>query len=160
FPALLHAESEARAVAATLGPTRVLLGREATETAFKALHGPRLLHIATHGFFLPDQPRDPAASRALARLSFGARTSASGEDLLLRSGLALAGANPRQSGADDGILTALEVSGTDLYGTQLVVLSACETGLGKAITGDGVYGLRRALVLAGARTQVMSLWKV
>jgi hypothetical protein len=84
------------------------------------------------------------------------------ENPLLRSGLAFAGANSRESSKadDDGILTGLEAASLDLRGTRLVVLSACETGVGDVKTGDGVYGLRRALVLAGSQTQVMSLWKV
>src|SRR5207253_11270583 len=82
------------------------------------------------------------------------------ESPLLRSGLAFAGANLRRSGEDDGILTALEASGLDLDGTELVVLSACDSGVGEASGGEGVYGLRRALVIAGAATQVMSLWQV
>ena len=83
---------------------------------------------------------------------------AGGGDLLLRSGLAFAGANLAPAG--DGILTSLEAAGLDLWGTKLVVLSACDTGVGEVKNGDGVYGLRRALVLAGAETQVMSLWPV
>jgi CHAT domain-containing protein len=82
------------------------------------------------------------------------------ENPLLRSGLALAGFNPRQSGAEDGALTALEVASLNLRGTRLVILSACETGIGEVANGEGVYGLRRSLTIAGSESQVISLWKV
>jgi CHAT domain-containing protein/tetratricopeptide (TPR) repeat protein len=130
----------------------VLTKTKATEDAITSVHGPRILHIATHGFFLPD----PAEQASAQPVSEAALTT----DPLLRSGLALAGANRRRAGKSDGILTALEALSLDLQGTQLVVLSACETGVGHIRNSDGVYGLRRALVLAGAETQVMSLWKV
>ena len=79
---------------------------------------------------------------------------------LLRSWLVFAGANQRQPHPDDGILTALEATGLNLRGTQLVTLSACQTGSGDIVNGEGVYGLRRAFTLAGARSQLMSLWNV
>lgn len=79
-------------------------------------------------------------------------TSSPARKPIAPSCLALAGANGRASGLEDGILTAMEMMSLDSAGTQLVVLSACETGMGDVRTGDGVYGLRRALVLAGAET--------
>ena len=82
------------------------------------------------------------------------------EHPLLRSGLIMSGANKLRSGDDDGVLTALEAASIDLWGTQLVVLSACETGVGDTEPSEGVSGLRRAFVIAGAQTLVMSLWQV
>ena len=123
--------------------------------------GPSILHIATHGFFLPDQRGESVA--AGRGLGLGVKTAYASrrENPFIRSGLALAGANRRQGkDGEDGILTALEASGLDLWGTKLVVLSACETGVGEVKNGEGVYGLRRALVLAGAESQVISLWQV
>jgi CHAT domain-containing protein len=79
---------------------------------------------------------------------------------LLRSYLFFAGANTRSTSDNDGTLTALEAANLNLWGTKLVVLSACNTGVGEVKTGEGVYGLRRALVLAGSESQMMSLWPV
>jgi CHAT domain-containing protein len=146
------------------------LATDALEGRLKACRSPRILHLATHGFFLVDQNgtgsadlRDLGASPSAG----SGRLSGKGlENPLLRSGLALAGANTwLQRGsipaeAEDGLLTAEDVTGLDLADTELVVLSACETGLGEIHVGEGVFGLRRAFTLAGARTLVMSLWKV
>lgn len=163
FNPLPGTAGEAQALGNILSGVRVLTGAQATEAALKGVSGPSILHIATHGFFLPDEA--PAASGDLTSgrglvLSTSARAGRR-ENPLLRSGLAFAGVNQRQSGAgEDGVLTALEAAGLDLWGNKLVVLSACETGLGEVKNGEGVYGLRRALVLAGSESQVMSLWQV
>ncbi len=163
-----------------------LTGMEASEAEFKALApGRRVLHIATHGFFLGgrcpsalESVRDIGASTSAAGAASGAVASgpaarpgssngaprlATGENPLLLSGLALAGANRRdQAGPDqeDGILTAEEIAALDLSGCEWAVLSACETGLGEVRAGEGVFGLRRAFQVAGAGTVIMSLWSV
>jgi CHAT domain-containing protein/tetratricopeptide (TPR) repeat protein len=176
FSPLPGTAGEAKALADVLSDAKIFTGTQATEAALKRVSAPKILHVATHGFFLPDIPQ--ASSQQANAESAGARglgIASSGppfgpmsptqtrrdENPLLRSGLALAGVNQRQSGAgEDGVLTALEATGLDLWGTKLVVLSACETGLGEIKNGEGVYGLRRALVLAGSESQVMSLWQV
>jgi CHAT domain-containing protein len=163
FGPLPGTEPEAREVAKLLPNARLLLEKDATEAAVKALAGPSIVHLATHGFFLT-QAREVAHARdelrALVPVMGPRVLEPLPENPLLRSGLALAGANQRRSGGEDGVLTALEVAGLDLGGTKLVVLSACDTGVGELSRGEGVYGLRRALVLAGADSQIMSLWKV
>lgn len=140
---------------------RVLVGHEADEATFKEeAHRYRVLHLATHGFFLGSGCSVGSSSpRGVGRLS------ASGvvDNPLLLSGLALAGANRRASagpGVDDGILTAEEVASLNLDGVEWAVLSACDTGVGEIRAGEGVFGLRRAFQVAGARTVVMSLWSV
>ncbi|MGD1929783.1 MAG: tetratricopeptide repeat protein [Leptolyngbyaceae cyanobacterium] len=141
FPALPGTQAEVDLIAPKLPGAEVYTQTNATEALLKQQSQPSILHIATHGFFEPtEETLNP----------------------LLQSGLILAGAAAEgQSGPDqDGILTALEVTGMNLSGTQLVVLSACETGLGELAAGEGVYGLRRAFVLAGSHSQVISLWKV
>jgi CHAT domain-containing protein/tetratricopeptide (TPR) repeat protein len=160
FAQLPGTAQEARALGATLPGVQVRTQAEATEAALKQVSAPRVLHVATHGFFLPDQSRAAGGTQGI-RPGGDASTAGSVENPLLRSGLALEGANSRQgAGGEDGILTALEAAGLDLWGTKLVVLSACETGVGEVKNGEGVYGLRRALVLAGSESQVMSLWQV
>jgi CHAT domain-containing protein len=161
FPPLPGTAEEARALKAMLPGAMVLTGARATEAAIKRAAGPGILHIATHGFFLSDVAA-PNESRDLT-LSAGNPGAGRIENPLLRSGLALSGANLRKTRADhedDGILTAEEASALDLWGTTLVVMSACDTGVGNVRNGEGVYGLRRAMALAGAETQVMSLWPV
>jgi CHAT domain-containing protein len=161
-PALPGTEAAARALAPLLGSAPPYTGAKATEDVLRSAHGPRIVHVATHGFFLEDESGGPGGTRGLVLDSSAtskAGATKSTENPLLRSGLVFAGAN-RHVAARDGLLTALEASALDLYGTQLVVLSACETGVGKVENADGVYGLRRALVKAGAESEVMSLWKV
>jgi CHAT domain-containing protein/Tfp pilus assembly protein PilF len=163
FGPLPGVRDEVRALRALLPKARFLIGEEATKDALRSAHGPEILHIATHGFFLPDRQDDAdrearaAASGAGTRLARGAGMWTANP--LLRSGLALTGAN-QSNGEDDGILTALEATSLDLWGTRLVVLSACDTGVGDVQRAEGVYGLRRALLLAGAESQLVSLWPV
>jgi len=140
LPATLQEVTEARALEGATG--ELYSGCAADKAAVLQKKVPKILHLATHGFFLPDET-DGRSDADLA---------------MRRSGLALAGANAADKGA--GLLMAEEALSLNLTGTDLVVLSACQTGLGEVQSGEGVYGLRRAFAQAGAAGQIMSLWSV
>jgi CHAT domain-containing protein/tetratricopeptide (TPR) repeat protein len=142
-------------------PVVLCFGMRASEDVFKA-EGPgnRIIHLATHGYCMSGQSETESQSPI-----GGIYDGYFGKNPLFKSGLFFAGANLRGRGtgiigAEDGVLTAYEVSAMDLHGTDMVVLSACETGLGKVQQGEGVYGLRRAFQMAGVRTVISSLWPV
>jgi CHAT domain-containing protein/tetratricopeptide (TPR) repeat protein len=155
----LEAQDVAHIWSRTLAaPVQVLAGGQATEQAFKlAAPAADVVHVASHGFRL-DQAcaGGPATDNAADRTGWRSPP-------LVAAGLPLAGANQRWAigpGDSDGILTGMEVAGLDLHAARWVVLSACDTGLGRVHDGEGVLGLRRAFAIAGARTVLMSLWPV
>ena len=156
---------EARLIASTLKGATLLSGRAANETALREAKGPDVLHIATHGFFLEPKSSTGNGARGLEIVDQldveRAEPRILPVDPLLRAGIALSGANRRTGGSgDDGIVTALELASIDLDDTELVTLSACDTAVGEVKNGEGVFGMRRALVIAGAKTQLLSLWPV
>lgn len=179
FPALPASQREADEVAGLwkefqqgtgtdLDRPQVLAGRDANERTFKQLGpGSRVLHLATHGFFLGNACASGLdGMRAVGGLASASKPeppAGTRENPLLLSGLALAGANRRivaRPDEEDGILTAEEVASVNLEGVEWAVLSACDTGLGELKAGEGVFGLRRAFQVAGVRTVIMSLWSV
>ena len=156
FAPLSGTAQEAREIHSLFPQATVLTRHRATKAALRSAPAPAILHIASHGFFLEDTAplagaKDTRAAEAMAQVL---------ENPLIRSGMALAQANVRRGPTDSGILTALEAANLNLWGTQLVTLSACDTGVGQVVQGEGVYGLRRAFLLAGAESIVMSLWPV
>ena len=188
FTRLPSAAEEARSIAKLLGDESVLrLGKDAREAELKAVVSPRVLHLATHGFSLSDQginretrgiherpfdfsvarPRpDSMSSISPASFSRGSRGSRfqDWENPLVRCGIALTGPNhaPQSTNAvaEDGLLTGLEASLLTLQGTELVILSACDSGSGEIKIGEGVMSLRRAFRIAGAETVLAGHWKV
>ena len=140
FKSLHGTQKEALAIKKLYPNSKIYRDKEASETNFFKIYQPKILHLSTHGFFLKDEKViNP----------------------MLKSGIALSGANyaiKNQNG--EGIVTALEISGLNLKGTELVVLSACETGVGEVEEAEGVAGINKAFMKAGARYIVMSLWSV
>ena len=141
--------------------------RNATEESIKQLDGrtiPFVLHLATHGFFFPDPVIESSNDKLF--IEGKSKIFKSSDDPMMRSGLVFSGANKswgksnENQSEDDGILTANEISNLDLSACQLVVLSACETGLGEVKGSEGVFGLQRAFKMAGVKNIIMSLWKV
>jgi CHAT domain-containing protein/Tfp pilus assembly protein PilF len=146
---------------------KVFLGADATEAELRQVSSPRVLHLATHGFFLPELELGKQTSPLLQQPSNIPKTKL--ENPMHRSGLALAGAQSTLQAwsrgevppiENDGIVTAEEVGGLKLNGTWLVVLSACETGSGEARAGEGVMGLRRGFIQAGEQNLLMTLWPI
>ena len=170
FERLPGTREEVEAIAALMGRDRCELftGRQALEGILMSRESPWILHLATHGFFLDDEEL-PQADEGLRGISIAGKDTPTGkkgtvriENPLLRSGIVLAGANKAMisAGSATGIITAEKILDLRLRGTDLVVLSACETGIGEVKNGEGVYGLRRAFTQAGAKSIVMSLWNV
>ena len=146
-------------------PCRVFWGRQASETNLKQIKSPRILHLATHGFFLSQSTLDALKGRGQTHLG-GIGLSHYYQNPLLRTGLLWAGAQQVLAGAapdspeDNALLTAQEVENLSLDSTELVVLSACDTGLGEINIGQGVKGLQQAFLQAGARAVIMTLWEI
>ena len=166
FEDLPGSRTEVQDIARIWGnPTDVFLlsGRGATKAALtKAIAGRKVVHLATHGFFLGAEC-DPAGVQRTRGVGgiVGPATTTPIDNPLLLSGLALAGVNTLPGARQaNGILNAEEIAGLNLQGTEWAVLSACDTGLGKIAAGEGVFGLRRAFQIAGVRTIIMSLWSV
>lgn len=159
---------EARAVAPNLqrfagAKPQMFMERYALESVIKRVKRPSVVFLSTHGFFLADEEIRRVDEAGIAG-SLGLSTLLDPQvrqNPLLRCGLLFAGCNsPQAENLDDGVLTGMEILGIDLRGTKLVVLSACETGLGQVRNGEGVAGLRQAFRLAGAESVVASLWSV
>ena len=167
FEPLDGTKDESESVHRLLGPSDSELhtGKEARESVLMDVASPKFLHLATHGFFLEGSSfLDHPVGQPFTLQDPNVSSSCATENPLFRSGFALAGANstlvnPHIYGSE-GIVTADKILNLKLSGTEMVVLSACETGLGAVKNGEGVFGLRRAFSQAGAKSLVMSMWKV
>lgn len=135
--------------------------KEALEDILYTAESPRILHLSTHGYFLKDEGVRQHQGAARGFEEMDKIPNAGIENPMLRSGIVLAGVNASlKEGRDEGMVSADKILGLKLKGTDLVVLSACETGVGDIKNGEGVFGLKRSFILSGAKTVVMSLWSV
>jgi CHAT domain-containing protein len=167
FRRLAGSAEEGALVADRLGVSG-WFGPDAVKERGEELRSPRILHLATHGFFFgaAGVKYSEAGDSLTHPLADGVDRLATLANPALRSGVALAGANAwvqdraHAPQAGNGVMTAEEISGLDLIDTELVVLSACDTGVGDVQVGEGVFGLRRAFTISGARNLVMSLWRI
>ncbi|MGD2125752.1 MAG: CHAT domain-containing protein, partial [Desulfobacteraceae bacterium] len=173
FGRLPGTREEVEAIFELLGDNQadLYVGKKAVEQVIQETEAPAILHLATHGFFLKDLSLGALANETwhrgihpVAVIPGPAAKTMKIENPLLRSGIALAGANRTlesgEGGESDGIVTAEKILGLKLQGTDMVVLSACDTGVGEVKTGEGVFGLRRAFTQAGSRSLVMSMWNI
>ncbi|MBW2716660.1 MAG: CHAT domain-containing protein [Deltaproteobacteria bacterium] len=157
FPPIELSQTGASDVGKLLGVTP-LTGVRASDTAIRSAHAPRVLHIASDGFFLPDQNRKSTLRwGSILNVQSGLRSRIL-ESPLLRTGLAFAGVNNRGSNTDDGLLIAQEIANLDLWGTQLVAIEVRGIEKAQAAVHQSVYALRRSLVIAGAESQFVNLW--
>jgi CHAT domain-containing protein len=135
--------------------------KNALEEVLLSVKEPKILHLATHGYFLKDEEVKSQLWMGFASRERDKMVDIGIENPMLRSGIVLAGANASlKEGKDEGMVSADKILGLRLHGTDLVVLSACETGVGDVKSGEGVFGLKRSFILSGAKTVVMSLWSV
>lgn len=147
-------EIEGKSIASLL-KSQMISGKDATADKIKALVSPRILHVASHGFTISQDASEEYSPAS----SVGGISRGGGAPMESQAGFVLAGANfPVES--DDGVISLSEAASLKLNGTELVVLSACTTALGSTKAGDGIFGLQRALTIAGARSTLLSLWKV
>lgn len=174
FDRLPGTREEVQTIQSLLGKdqTEIYTGEDATEEVLRIMKTPRILHLATHGFFLKDIEFSPlkhlSSKKGLSIVEANKKNLSIQrikiENPLLQSGFVLAGANSTLKSSDsknfDGIVTAEKILGLKLMGTDMVVLSACNTGVGEVKKGEGVFGLRRAFTQAGAKSLVMSMWSV
>jgi CHAT domain-containing protein/outer membrane protein assembly factor BamB/tetratricopeptide (TPR) repeat protein len=152
FTQLPGTEQEASNLKRLFPEADLYVQKAATKAALLAVHEPMVLHVATHAGFIESPAAPPSSSREVGPVAF--------DNPMIRANVILAGANASLRARNEASVSALELSTIELQGTELVVVSGCETALGTTSPGEGVYGLRRGIAIAGAKRSVLSLWKI